>query len=42
MNMGGGRDQRYRASKIFGGPMDRKIAPTFKDYEVAAKPRKQK
>lgn len=42
MNMGGGRDQRYRASKIFGGPMDRKIAPTFKDYEEAAKPRKQK
>ena len=42
MNMGGGRDQRYRASRIFGGPMDRKIAPVFKDYEVADKPSKQR
>lgn len=42
MNMGGGRDQRYRASRIFGGPMDRKISPLFKDYEMATQPRKQK
>ena len=42
MNMGGGRDQRHRASCIFGGPMDRKIAPMFEDYQVAEKPGKQK
>lgn len=42
MNMGGGRDQRYRASRIFGGPMDRKVAPVFEDYEVVDKPRKQR
>ena len=42
MNMGGGRDQRYRASRIFGGPMDRKISPTFRDYEVATEPKKRK
>lgn len=31
-NAGGGRDMRRRAFSIFGGAMNRKIIPIFKDY----------
>lgn len=32
-NAGGGQDMRRRAAAIFGGPMNRKIIPIFKDYQ---------
>ncbi len=39
-NAGGGEDICYRAEKIFGGPMDRKITPTFENYKMATKEEK--
>ena len=37
LSTGGGDDMRYRARHIFGGTMDREIAPTLRDYERIAR-----